>query len=60
MPHTRRYSGIYVDRKGTTLGRFRFECGENGSLQSSNGKIFGIFLDEDDEFAISELVLTKK
>jgi len=51
---------LYVNREGKTLGRFQFNCGENGSLQSSKGRIFGIYLDEEDEFAISELTLTQK
>ena len=59
-PHSRKATGLFVDRKGKTLGKFTFDCGEGGSLQGSRGRIFGIYLDSEDEFSISELKLKQK
>lgn len=57
-PHSRNVTGQHLDRSGASRGRFQFTCGENGSIQGSQGRLYAIYLDEEDEFAIAEMVLS--
>lgn len=55
-PWVRKAEGLLISENGIVAGRFIFVCGENGSLLGSQGRVLAVHLDEDDEFAIDEIV----
>lgn len=54
-PNEAHIEGILVNDLGETLSNFKFTCGQGGNLYSTNGRIFVIMLNEDEDFAIREL-----
>ena len=56
-PFTNEVQGLLINRKGETLGKFHFLCGENGGLFASHGRLIAIQTDELGDFTIQELVL---
>lgn len=48
-------TGLYVDRKGNTKGRFSMKLGEGGKLQSIDGRLFVVRVNEMGDIEIGEI-----
>jgi hypothetical protein len=56
-PIYRNVWGVLVDREGRALGRFYYECGESGGIESVGGRLFAVKTDDMGEYSICELII---
>ena len=53
-PYYHNIKGLVVNPEGETVGRFKFDCGENGTFLAARGRLFVVRTDTEGDFEIFE------